>query len=132
MRDSPCPAMARLAWAVLVTAALLATASCGTAAQAGPPTGTPTVSSTSASVTPSHATCTGFSLSLVSDRGGQSSPVAAAGWFAGHGGVAGVPDSGWHTDGQDESGILVRSGDLALHVVQGPDGTWQVDSGTSC
>jgi hypothetical protein len=32
-----------------------------------------------------------FALSLVSDRDGQPTPVAAAAWFARHGGVAGVP-----------------------------------------
>jgi hypothetical protein len=94
---------------IVVGAALLATGSCGTAA-------------------PAHD-CGGFSLSLVSDRGGQPSPVAAAEWFSEHGGVPGVPSSGWHQDG---SGSSVRSGELTLHVVQGPDATWQVDSGSYC
>ena len=40
--------------------------------------------------------------------------TAAAAWFARHVGVA------------------VRSGPVTLHVVQGPDRTWQVDSGSWC
>jgi hypothetical protein len=114
-----------------VSAGLLATASCGTAS---PP---PSVAETKAAATTSAAagrapTCSAFSLSLVSDRGGQPSPVAAAEWFAGHGGVAGVPRSGWHERGRDESGATVRSDDMTLHVVRGPDQTWQVDSGGRC
>src|SRR5690349_7087846 len=73
-----------------------------------------------------------FALSLVSDRGGQPTPVAAAAWFARHGGVAGVPDRGWREAGRHGRGATVRSGPVTLHVVQGPDRTWQVDSGSWC
>jgi len=133
MRDrSRGPVSVPLTWTVLVTAALLATAACGTAAEAAPPTGAPTNAATSASITQPHSSCAGFSLSLVSDRGGRPSPVAAAEWFAGHGGVAGVPQSGWRKVGQDEGGVIVGSGDLRLHVIRGSDGTWQVDSGSWC
>jgi hypothetical protein len=76
--------------------------------------------------------CGGFALSLVSDRGGRPSPVAAAEWFAEHGGVPGVPQSGWQEDGQDESGAEVSSGEVTLHAIQGPDESWQVDSGSTC
>ncbi|MGZ4538817.1 MAG: hypothetical protein ACXVX8_03780 [Blastococcus sp.] len=79
-----------------------------------------------------RAGCRAFSLSLASDHGGQPSPRAAAEWLSGHGGVGDLPRSGWHEDGHDESGVTVRSGDVALHVVQGSDGTWQVDSGSWC
>jgi hypothetical protein len=58
--------------------------------------------------------------------------VAAAEWFAANGGTGGIPSSGWSPDGEDETGVLVRSGDAVLHVVQGPDATWQVDSGQVC
>lgn len=68
----------------------------------------------------------------MSDRGGRPSPVQASEWFARHGGVADVPRSGWHVDGSDEIGVFTRSGSARLHVVQGPDKTWQVDSGTHC
>jgi hypothetical protein len=122
----------RLAGMVVVTAALSATASCGTATQARLATGTPTGSSTSVAAAQANSSCGGFSLSLVSDRGGQPSPVAAAEWFTGHGGVGGLPQSGWHEGGQDDSGVIVRSGDVALHVIRGSDGTWQVDSGSWC
>ena len=76
--------------------------------------------------------CQGFALSLASDTGGQPTPVAAADWFADHGGVGGVPGSGWHEDGRDDAGVTLRSGGATLHAVQGPDGTWQIDSGTTC
>lgn len=72
-------------------------------------------------------------MSLVSDRGGQSTPVAAATWFVVHGGAVGdLPRSGWHQDGQDSAGVIVRSQGSTLHAVQGPDLTWQIDSGTRC
>jgi hypothetical protein len=132
MGARPSHVTVQLAGMMVVTAALLVTASCGTATQARPAAGTPTDSSTPVSATQAHASCGGFSLSLVSDRGGQPSPVAAAEWLTGHGGVGGLPQSGWHEDGQDESGSIVRSGDVALHVLRGPDGTWQVDSGSWC
>ncbi len=74
--------------------------------------------------------CGDFSLSLASGTGGQSSPVAAATWFAVHGGVPGVPRSGWHETGRDQTGATVRTGGATLHAVQGPDRTWQIDSGS--
>jgi hypothetical protein len=77
-------------------------------------------------------TCSGFALSLAFDHGGQPSPLAAAEEFAAHGGVGDVPSSGWHEDGSDDEGVVVRSGTATLHVIQGSDGTWQVDSGRSC
>jgi hypothetical protein len=58
--------------------------------------------------------------------------MAAAEWFADHGGVAGVPSSGWQVDSSEAAGATLRSGDVTLHVLQGPDGTWQVDSGRRC
>jgi len=73
-----------------------------------------------------------FALSLVSDRAGQPTPAAAAAWFARYGDVAGVPDRGWRGAGRHGRGATVRSGPVTLHVVQGPDRTWQVDSGSWC
>jgi hypothetical protein len=73
-----------------------------------------------------------FALSLVSDRGGQPTPVAAAAWFARRGGVPGVPAQGWRETGRQGGGAAVRSGPVTLHVVQGADRTWQVDSGSWC
>ena len=96
----------------------------------------PSAPPTSATPTPTP-TCpsgmtSGFELSLVSDRGGESTPVGASEWFARHGGVGGVPRTGWHLDGSDSQGVFTRSGWARLHEVQGPDKTWQVDSGTTC
>ena len=57
------------------------------------------------------STCHAFALSLASDRGGQKTPVAAAEWFLGHGGLdAPLPDAGWHEDKHDSTGVLLRSG----------------------
>jgi hypothetical protein len=75
---------------------------------------------------------TGFAMSLAPDRHGQRTPVAAAVWFAGHGGVAGIPHSGWRVTSQNGAAATVESGSVTLHVVQGPDKTWQVDSGQRC
>jgi len=125
--------MVRSTVAFVVGAALSATVSCGTATQTRPAAETVAAVPSSVAATPSPAgDCGGFSLSLVSDRGGRPSPVAAAEWFSGHGGVPGVPQSGWQEDGQDESGVLVRSGQVTVHVLRGPDDTWQVDSGSTC
>jgi hypothetical protein len=74
--------------------------------------------------------CGDFALSLASDTGGQSSPVDAAKWFAVHGGVDGVPRSGWQESGRDATGATVTTGGATVHAVQGPDGTWQIDSGS--
>ena len=122
---------ARLTGAVLAAAAFVLTASCATRATGDTAAGTPVGSGTTTPAD-SDVTCTGFSLSLATDHGGQSSPVAAAEWFAGHGGVPGLPGSGWKEDGQDETGTAVRSGTFTLHAVQVTDATWMVDSGTSC
>lgn len=82
---------------------------------------------------PSCAHPSAFSLSLVSDTGGQPNPIAAATWFAGHnGGVVSPPADGWVVVHQETHSATVRSGAFSLHVVQGSDGTWQVDGGTHC
>ncbi len=75
--------------------------------------------------------CHGFAASLASDRGGQATPVAAAEWAGAHGDY-GIPRSGWHQDGKDDGGVILRSGNWTVHAGQGPDGTWQVASGTTC
>ena len=56
--------------------------------------------------------------------------MAAATWFAVHGGVAGVPRSGWHETDRDQNGATVTTDGATLHAMQGPDGTWQIDSGS--
>jgi len=74
-------------------------------------------------------TCSGFALSLASGRGGQSSPINAAVWFAQHGAVQGIPEGGWKEVSAGSAEATVQSGGVRLHVIQGPDQTWQVDSG---
>jgi hypothetical protein len=71
-------------------------------------------------------------VSLVPGREGQPTPAAAAAWFARHGGVPGIPDEGWRQASRNGSGAIVGSGQVILHAVQGPDRTWQVDSGSRC
>jgi hypothetical protein len=110
-----------------ILACLLVASACGSSsAQSAAPRAAP--------VTAKSACASGsaFALSLVSDRGGQPTPVAAAVWFARHGGVTGVPDRGWREVGRHARGATVRSGPVTLHVVQGPDRKWQVDSGSWC
>lgn len=82
-----------------------------------------------------HATCrrhNGFELSLVRDRGGQRTPVAAANWFARHGGIRGIPRSGWKLTKENRGGATLTSRQTVLHAIKGSDGTWQVDSGYAC
>lgn len=75
---------------------------------------------------------TGFELSLISDRGGRSTPVAAANWFARHGGVHGIPRGGWRLTNENHGSATLASHNAVLHTLQGSDGTWQVDSGYTC
>jgi hypothetical protein len=89
-----------------------------------------TTSSPSASLTPCSQD-QAFSLSLAKDTGGETSPIAAAQWFAAHGGVwSDIPTTGWSVTGSAGSSTSVQSGSFTLEVLQGPDGTWQVASGT--
>jgi hypothetical protein len=85
--------------------------------------------------TRADATCarrSAFELSLVRDRGGQPTPVAAATWFARHGGIRGIPRSGWGLTKDDRGDATLTSRQTVLHAVKGSDGTWQVDSGYTC
>jgi hypothetical protein len=84
--------------------------------------------SPSAASSPSPAS-SAFALSLASDRGGQSSPVNAALWFAEHGSVQRIPKTGWKEISTGNAEATVQSGGVQLHVLEGPDQTWQVDSG---
>jgi hypothetical protein len=77
--------------------------------------------------------CRYFALSLVSDRGGQATPVEAATWFVSHGVILPSDVSyHWVEVGRDGAEASVRSGDLELHAFKGTDATWQVDSGQTC
>lgn len=111
--------------------AALALAGCGSGLEA---LGTSRMTSARAR-TQAPAACAhqrGFALSLVTDRGGQPNPVAAATRFAKHGHIPGIPRSGWRLTGKNRDGATVASGRAVLHAIQGSDGTWQVDSGYSC
>jgi len=113
-----------------ILACLLAASACGSSsAQSAAARMAPVTAVTARSACASGSA---FALSLVSNRGGQPTPVAAAAWFARHTSVAGVPDRGWREASHHSRGATVRSGPVTLHVVQGPDRTWQVDSGSWC
>ena len=75
---------------------------------------------------------TGFALSLVKDRGGQATPVAAAIWLGSHGSIRGIPRRGWRLVSETRDGATIASGRTSVHAIQGTDGTWQVDSGYAC
>ena len=107
-------------------AGLLAIAACGS--DAAPAARAPAVHAVGSSC----ANGSGFALSLASDRGGQPTPTAAAAWFARHGGLTGIPAQGWRQVSRSGSSVTVESGAVTLHVIQGPDRTWQVDSGNRC
>ena len=79
-------------------------------------------------------TTKGFELALASPYGGRPTPASAATWSASHHSVPGfaLPTSGWHAVRGKTSGVNLRSDGFQIHVVQGPDGTWQVDSGYRC
>lgn len=82
-----------------------------------------------------HTHCkhaSGFQLSLASDTGGQPTPVAAATWFAAHGGVVSLPTKGWRVVDRNKDGVTLRAGSSTVLAIQGSDGTWQVGSGTLC
>ena len=72
-----------------ILACLLAVSACGSSSAQS--AATPVTAATARSACASGSA---FALSLVSDRGGQPTPVAAAAWFARHGGVTGVPGRG--------------------------------------
>ena len=110
-----------------IVACLLTATACGSGSSQ--PAAAPVPAATARS---GCASGSAFALSLVSDRGGQPTPAAAAAWFARHGDVAGVPERGWREAGRHGRSATVRSGPVTLHVVQGPDRTWQVDSGSWC
>jgi hypothetical protein len=101
-------------------AGLLAGVGCGS--EAAPATPVPAVHAAGSSC----ADGSGFALSLVSDRGGQPTPASAAAWFARHGGLTGIPAEGWRQVSRSGSSVTVESGAVTLHVIQGPDQTWQV------
>lgn len=77
-----------------------------------------------------------FELSAVSSTRGSASPIAAA-VAASQKEVAGnpnwhVPSSGWVVVQRGSGTASVRSGLVQLHVVQGADESWRVDSGYRC
>jgi len=126
-------ALHRAASGGCILACLLAASACGSGS-APPAPAQAALAARPAAATARSACASGsaFALSLVSDRGGQPTPVAAAAWFARHGSVTGVPDRNWREAARHGHGATVRSGPVTLHVVQGPDRTWQVDSGSWC
>jgi hypothetical protein len=109
---------------------LLAAAGCGSRAAAAP-----AAVPSAAAVPVARSSCaagSAFELSLASSRGGQPTPAVAAAWFARHGGVPGIPGAGWRVVSRAARDATLRSGPVTLHATQGPDRTWQVDSGQRC
>jgi hypothetical protein len=101
--------MVTAAGAAVVAAGLLTTASC------------------------TRVECVEFASSSSGDgSGGQPTPLEAAESYATQADTGSFPDAGWREDGRDETGVIFRSGDAMLRAVQGGDGTWTVDYGTSC
>ncbi|PPK90880.1 hypothetical protein CLV92_12110 [Kineococcus xinjiangensis] len=78
----------------------------------------------------SETSCSDFAVSLVSDRGGKPSPVEAAEHLVRHRSVVSGLTGAWEEIERSDAAASVRQGRTVLHVVQGPEGTWQVDSGT--
>src|SRR4051812_25594599 len=76
-------------------------------------------------------TCAGFTIDYAMDAHGQDSPAAAVETYS-QGGATGVPGSGWRQVGTDDGGVRLRSGAASVHVAQLPDGSWIVDSGSTC
>ena len=114
-----------------VLVSLLAVSACGSADSRGAES--PVTGAASSAPAASHcAEGTGFALSLVSNRHGQRTPLAAAVWFSAHGGVLAIPHTGWRVISRSDAGATVASGSVTVHVIQGPDKTWQVDSGSWC
>ena len=100
---------------------------------AAPPLPAPLTATTSAGPAGLPSPCgNSFALSLVSDRNGQATPEAAGRWFVVHGGVGHLPKSGWTVTEQSDGAATLQSGRSTLHVIQGSDRTWQVDSGHEC
>jgi|SRR5271157_4539677 len=94
--------------AAFLLAGLLAIAACGSGAAPAAPA--PMAHAAGSSC----ANGSGFALSLVSDRGGQPTPAAAAAWFARHGGLTGIPAQGWRQVSRSGSGATVESGLAAV------------------
>lgn len=43
-----------------------------------------------------------------------------------------MPKTGWREASRSGKSAEVKSGAVTLHAIQGPDRTWQVDSGEMC
>ena len=110
-------------WPCLAAAVAVAAISLGacTTTSGSPPIGPPVCTNYSA-----------FALSLVANPTGSTTPVAAAESFAVNPGMPNIPRSGWHEASRDSQGATVYSGKTILHVVQGSDHKWLVDSGKRC
>jgi hypothetical protein len=113
-------------------ALIIALVACGSGSGSSPDTSPAVAKNPARATSPACASGSGFALSLVSDIGGQPTPVRAAQWLARHGGVPGIPLAGWREIRRQAGSAIVVSGPVTVHVIQGPDLTWQVDSGERC
>jgi hypothetical protein len=81
---------------------------------------------------PACSNYSSFALSHVENSEWKATPVEAAEWFGGNPGMPNIPRTGWHEATRDSQGATVYSGRIILHVIQGPDGKWQVDGTRLC
>lgn len=74
----------------------------------------------------------GSARSIAADHGGAPTPVDAAVSFVREGSQWTQPLDGWVLTSSPGGSATVSAHDAQLHVVQLPDATWVVDSGTRC
>ncbi len=88
--------------------------------------------------TPAQRACTdsgsAFQLNLVPSVPGEPTPVAAAEHEALTNAVPGfaLPSTGWVVVSRTATGATLQSGRFQVPTVRDPDGTWMVDSGSTC
>jgi len=75
-----------------------------------------------------------FQLDLVPSVPGQPTPVAAVEHEASTNAVPGfaLPSTGWTVVSRSGTEATLRSGRFQVQTIQVPDGTWMVDSGSTC
>jgi hypothetical protein len=109
----------RLSLAGGLAVGLLTAAGCGS--NAVKPTVLPAAAQPTAT---GCAAGSGFAVSIAAGARGRPTPVAAASWFARHGGgLPHMPVHGWRVVTRTHGAATVTSSSVTVHVVQGPDRT---------
>lgn len=126
LASSPRPAASSSAIAAGLAITALIVAGCSSSGSGGSgPVADPT-----ATVCPGSST--NVSIPTIDAFGGQSSPVAAAEYFAQHGNVGDVPATGWRVIVRNAAGAYLRSGASIIYVSHASDGTWLVSHEQTC